>query len=111
MKVLALALMGLLAPLAFTNAAQEDMGTVIGIDLGTTYSCVGIMKDGRVEIIANDQGNRITPSYMAFTEDGERLVGDAAKNQLTSNPKNTIFDAKRLIGRDWSDKTVENDVK
>merc|ERR1719216_764843 len=69
------------------------------------------MKNGRVEIIANDQGNRITPSYLAFTEDGERLIGDAAKNQLTSNPKNTVFDVKRLIGREWSDKTVQNDIK
>ena len=67
------------------------------------------MKNGRVEIIANDQGNRITPSYLAFTEEGERLIGDAAKNQLTSNPKNTVFDVKRLIGREWSDKTVQND--
>lgn len=92
-------------------AAQESMGTVIGIDLGTTYSCVGVMKNGRVEIIPNDQGNRITPSYMAFTEEGERLVGDSAKNQLTSNPKNTIFDAKRLIGREWNDPTVQSDLK
>ena len=68
-------------------------------------------KNGRVEIIPNDQGNRITPSYVAFTEEGERLVGDAAKNQLTSNPLNTIFDAKRLIGREWSDPAVQSDAK
>ena len=69
------------------------------------------MRNGRVDIIPNDQGNRITPSYMAFTEEGERLVGDAAKNQLTTNPKNTIFDAKRLIGRDWGDAAVQSDIK
>jgi len=72
---------------------------------------VGVYKNGRVEIIANDQGNRITPSYVAFTKEGERLIGDAAKNQLTTNPENTVFDAKRLIGRDWSDVNVQHDVK
>jgi heat shock 70kDa protein 1/2/6/8 len=82
----------------------------IGIDLGTTYSCVGIWQNERVEIIANDQGNRTTPSYVAFT-DSERLIGDPAKNQVAMNPENSVFDAKRLIGRKWSDPVVQSDMK
>jgi L1 cell adhesion molecule like protein len=82
----------------------------VGIDLGTTYSCVGVFQNDRVEIIANDQGNRVTPSYVAFT-DTERLVGDAAKNQIALNPENTVFDAKRLIGRKFSDASVQADMK
>merc|ERR1711963_983510 len=104
----------MIALLSLTGAlcsSVDDGSPVIGIDLGTTYSCVAVMENGKVNVIINEQGNRITPSYVAFTETGERLIGDAAKNQMTSNPKNTVFDAKRLIGREWSDKSIQADAK
>jgi len=89
---------------------MAELGKGIGIDLGTTYSCVAVWQNDRVEVIANDQGNRTTPSYVAFT-DSERLIGDAAKNQVAMNPHNTVFDAKRLIGRRFADAEVQADMK
>lgn len=93
------------------SSSAGDTGPVIGIDLGTTYSCVGILENGNVEIIPNDQGNRITPSYVAFADTAERLVGDSAKNQAAMNPLNTVFDVKRFIGRRYNEPTVQRDKK
>ena len=91
-------------------SANKVEGYSVGIDLGTTYSCVGIWQHGQVEIIANDQGYRTTSSYVAFT-DNARLVGEAAKSQVAMNPENTVFDAKRLIGREFKDASVQKDMK
>lgn len=97
---------------AFACATEDhwNHGPVIGIDLGTTYSCVGIFKNGRVEIIPNELGNRITPSQVAYT-DAEKHVGEAAKNQASLNPENTVYVVKRLMGRNFNDKEVQRDLK
>ena len=111
MKLLVLLLGVLFIAADFPSArSKESLGPVIGIDLGTTYSCVGIFQNGRVEIIPNEIGSRITPSYVAFTDE-ERLIGDAAKNQAAMNPRNTVFDAKRMIGRKWEDEDLQRDLK
>jgi heat shock protein 5 len=110
-KILLMAAAAFVGAVSAADDTKGPRGPVIGIDLGTTYSCVGIYKDQKVEIIANDQGNRITPSYVAWDSNDERLIGDGAKNQATINPEKTLFDVKRLIGRKYNDKSVQADKK
>ncbi|CAH1451579.1 unnamed protein product [Lactuca virosa] len=109
--VLTIVLIGCSVPSSMAKLEEANMlGTVIGIDLGTSYSRVGVYKNGEVEIIANDHGNRITPSWVAFT-DSARLIGETAKNQATKNAPRTIFNVKRLIGRKFEDKEIQEDMK
>eukprot|EP01083_Nonionella_stella_P117625 350758_1 len=110
MLFITLCLMARLLLIRGNDDVEGGFGTVIGIDLGTTYSCVGVVQHGKVEILPNDQGNRITPSYVAFT-DSERLIGDSAKHQVSSNPLNTAYDAKRMIGRKYLDTHLQKDIK